>query len=56
MSGTSSKTQVVSVRLPNKVVKILRRRAVNHLDGTLSGYIRDRILYDTLRKHQRWSE
>jgi len=53
MAGKSSKTQVVAIRLPNEVAEIIKRRCENHLDGTVSGYLRDRITYDMTRKHSK---
>jgi len=55
MSGTSSKTTVVSIRLPNEVVFTLKRR----LDGqrsrwsSVGEYLKERIIYDTMRPHER---
>jgi len=55
MSGKSSKTTVVAVRLPNEVVFTLRCR----IDGrrsrweSVGEYLRERIIYDTMREHKR---
>ena len=48
----SMKTTLVTVRLPNDVVEILKRRAHYYLDGTLSAYLRDRIVYDTVQRRE----
>lgn len=53
MSGTSTKSKVIALRLPNEIVFTLLRR----IDGrrsrwdSLSSYLRDRIIYDTERLH-----
>ena len=55
MSGTSSKTTVVAVRLPNEVVFTLKRR----IDGqrsrwdSVGEYLKERIIYDVERQHKR---
>ena len=52
MAGTSTKTQVISIRLPNDIVKIIERRIyVTGHYRTVSSYLRDRIIYDMTRKH-----
>ena len=52
MSGKSSKTQVVHVRLPNDVVEVIRRRVDNEWDS-VSQYLRDLISYQIMRSHHR---
>ena len=61
MSGTSKQTRVVSFRLSNEVCEIIERRARKGKGQSVSVYLRDRITYDTLRKHggkggQGWGE
>lgn len=52
MAGTSSKTRIVALRLPNDVIAIIERRLRNR-SMTISKYLRDRIIYDLTRKHSR---
>ena len=49
----SSKTTVVAIRLPNDVVFTLRRRIKNRRSRwlTVGEYLRERVIYDTMRKH-----
>ena len=55
MSGTSRISTRVSIRLPNEVVRTLERR----IDGrrsrwsTIGEYLKERIIYDTMREHKR---
>ena len=55
MSGTSKISTRVSIRLPNEVVRTLERR----IDGersrwvSVGEYLRERIIYDTMRVHKR---
>jgi len=55
MSGTSRKTTVVAVRLPNEVVFTLKRRLEGRRSrwGSVGEYLRERIIYDTERQHGR---
>ena len=55
MSGKSSKTTVISIRLPNDVVCTLRRRVDGRRThwGSVGEYLQDRIIYDTTRSHKR---
>ena len=55
MSGTSSKTTVVSIRLSNEVVFTLRRRMEGQRSrwDSVGQYLQERITYDTLREHKR---
>ena len=53
MSGTSNKSTIVTIRLPNEVVYTLRRR----IDGkrskweSVGEYIKERLIYDIMRSH-----
>ena len=55
MSGTSSKTTLITLRLPNEVVYTLRRR----IDGrrthwsSVGEYLQERVIYDTERQHKK---
>ena len=53
MSGKSSKTTVVSIRLPNEVVFTLKRRINGKRTrwDTVGNYLKERIIYDTERAH-----
>ena len=55
MPGTSKKTTVVSLRLPNEVVFTLQRRISGDRSRWLSvgEYLQERIIYDTQRSHTR---
>lgn len=55
MSGTSSKSTRVSVRLPNEVVRTLERRINGRRSRWLSvgQYLKERIIYDVEREHKR---
>lgn len=53
MCGKSSKSKVISLRLPTEVYTIIQKR-INGRRGyhdSVAGYVKDRIIYDTLRKH-----
>jgi hypothetical protein len=55
MSGTSSKTTLITLRLPNEVVCTLERRINGrrtHWFGVRE-YLQERIIYDTQREHKR---
>jgi len=58
MSGTSKKTTVVGLRLPNDVVLTLQQRISGprsrHL--TIGEYLKERIIYDTMRQHSKKKE
>jgi hypothetical protein len=43
MSGKSSKTTVVGIRLPNNIVEILKQRSG---EQTISDYLRKKIIQD----------
>lgn len=53
MSGTSSKSTIVSFRLPNEVVSTLKRRIDGRQSrwGSVGEYLKERIIYDTERQH-----
>ena len=55
MSGTSRLTTRVSIRLPNHVVRTLRRRIDGRLGrhDSVALYLQERIIYDTERSHKR---
>jgi hypothetical protein len=53
MSGTSSKSTVVAIRLPNDVVDVIRQRAEARGCSNLADYLRPRIISDLTRKHKR---
>ena len=53
MSGTSSKSQVVAIRLPNEVVELIRERSEARGYSNLADYLRPRIIADLTRKHKR---
>lgn len=54
MAGKSGKTTVVAVRLPKEIVeKINKRILVTGSYRTVSGYLRERIIYDITRKHKK---
>ena len=55
MSGTSKISTRVSIRLPNDVVRTLQRR-INGKRARWSSvgeYLKERIIYDTERKHHK---
>ena len=54
MSGTSSKTKVVTIRLPNEVVYTLTRRINGRRSrwGSIGEYIKERLIYDIERSHK----
>ena len=51
----SAITTVISVRIPNDANEVLLRRSQHH-PGGVSGYARDRLVYDLTRKHHGRSE
>jgi len=53
VSGKSNKTTVVAIRLPNDVVFTLRRRINGNRSrwSTVGEYLKERIIYDTERRH-----
>ena len=55
MSGTSSKTTVVSIRLPNETLFTLIRRINGRRSrwDSVGEYLRERVIYDTERSHKR---
>ena len=52
MPNTSHITKVVTIRLSNAVVDILKRRAENN-GMTLSEYLRKHIEWEALRNHKK---
>lgn len=52
MSGVSTRTIPVTIRLPVGVYTVLTRRARGKAQG-LRAYLQRRVVYDTLRKHTR---
>ncbi len=53
MSGKSSQTKVIALRLPNDIYSILERRVNKSHRAylTVGQYLKERIIYDTLRIH-----
>lgn len=51
MSGRSSKTGIIRMRLPNEIIAIVQKRVDNGRHDSVSSYLRDRIIYDITRKH-----
>jgi len=53
MSGKSSKSTVVTIRLPNEVVYTLSRRINGRRSrwGSVGEYIKERLIYDIERSH-----
>jgi len=51
VSGKSTKSQVIGIRLPNEIVGIIHRRAAKNRFNSVSDYHRERIIYDMTRKH-----
>jgi Arc/MetJ-type ribon-helix-helix transcriptional regulator len=51
MPGKSKSSRIVSVRLPNEVIEVLQRRVKENRFTGIPSYLRDRITYDTLRRH-----
>lgn len=55
MAGTSTKTKVVSLRLPNEVVFTLERRIAGKRTrwDSVGEYLQERIIYDVMREHKK---
>ena len=53
MGGTSKKSKVISVRLPNEVIATLERRVNGRRSrwDSVGQYLRERIEFDTMRPH-----
>lgn len=49
----SKKTKVISIRLPNELVAKVQKRVEEGRHDSVADYLRDRIIYDVLRKHQK---
>ena len=56
MSGKSSTSQVITIRLPNEIVETIKRRLANNRFDSISQYLRERIIYDMTRKHNRFTK
>lgn len=56
MPGKSTRSQVISVRLPNEVVETIKRRFAKNRFDSVGAYLRDRIIYDVTRKHSRFGK
>lgn len=54
MSGRSTKSQVIAIRLPNEIVETIKRRFANNRFDSISHYLRERIIYDVTRKHTKY--
>ena len=54
MTRLSNTTTVVSVRLPNAVVATIKDRCKSNRFDSISAYLRERIIYDVTRKHQKY--
>ena len=54
MPGTSKKTTVISIRLPNEVVFTLQHRIDGDRSrwGSVGEYLQERIIYDVTRSHK----
>lgn len=55
MSGKSSKSQLITLRLPNDVVYTLTHR-INGKRGrwqSIGDYLKERIIYDVRRSHSK---
>lgn len=55
MSGTSRISTRVSIRLPNEVVRTLKRKINGRRSHWFSvgEYLKERIIYDSMREHKR---
>lgn len=55
MSGTSKISTRITIRLPNEVVRTLQRKINGRRSrwNSVGDYLKDRIIYDTLRDHKR---
>jgi len=49
----SKKTKVISIRLSNELVAKVQKRVEEGRHDSVADYLRDRIIYDITRKHQR---
>lgn len=58
MPGASSKTTLVTLRLPNDVVEIIQRRVggTGYPPGTVRSYLEKRVIFDVRRKHKKREE
>lgn len=55
MSGKSTKSEIVSFRLPNDVVSTLNHRIAGRRGRwqSIGEYLQERVIYDTRRLHVR---
>ena len=55
MSGTSRISTRITIRLPNSVVRTLESRIASPRShwASVEDYIKERLIYDTERKHDR---
>lgn len=54
MPNCSSKTTVIAIRLPNNIVQKVNERIEKRAKYiTISQYLRERIIYDITRKHNK---
>lgn len=53
MAGTSSKTALVSFRIPTRLMPILRRRAIKWCGGNISEYVAYQMTFILTRKHRK---
>ena len=53
MPNQSKRTQIVTIRLPNEVLSVLKRRVNGRRSrwSTVGEYLKERIIYDTERVH-----
>lgn len=49
----SKKTKVIAIRLPNELVARIEKRVKKGWHESVADYLRDRIIYDITRKHQK---
>ena len=52
MPGTSKKTRIIRVRLPNEVMDVIERRVGKDWD-TKSQYVQHILIYQLMRSHHR---
>jgi len=55
MSGTSTKTTVIAIRLPNELLFTLKRRIEGRRSrwGSVGEYLKERLIYDIERSHEK---
>ena len=52
MPGSSTKTQVIRVRLPREVLAVIQRRVDREWDS-VSQYVSDLVTYQVMRSHHK---